>query len=290
MSSPSEPSHHETAFDAGKIDLSGIVTNLNRTRARSRTKLANDELTRAFLDAALSLTEDLFSAPAKDADEERPTMSYLSKPKIIGRVRRDSMHLAPTEAKFRDRWAGHQNFLADFISYALTARHWSLHIALAKRSENLLTSGQDFSKSVHEIAYADLMLVLDLPAYRFQLLAVASSAADSVASKALSSMYETLAKAWAQLYVKVFDHYGVRFRPGVSVEAFNIILQSTAEGLGMRLVSGVNESILNHEDKSSLLGTAAMALMIGFLDFGDGMSIEELAEQALAQFKETTSG
>lgn len=290
MSYQSEDSQPFPVGDSSQTDLSGIVTNLNRARARSRNKLANDELTRAFLDAALSLTEDLFSAPVKDADEERPTMSYLSKPKIVGRVRRDSKHLAPTEAKFRDRWAAHQNFLADFISYALTARHWSLHIALAKRSEELLTSGQDFAKSVHEIAYADLMLVLDLPAYRFQLLAVASSAADSVASKALSSMYASLAQAWGRLYVKVFDHYGVRFRPGVSVEAFNIILQSTAEGLGMRLVAGVNEPILNHEEKSSLLGTAAMALLIGFLDLGDGMSVDELAEHALTQFKETTSG
>ena len=195
MNSRSEDSHFLPARDSRLPDLSGIVTNLNRARARSRNKLANDELTRAFLDAALSLTVDLFSAPAKDADEERPTMSYLSKPKIVGRVERDNKRLAPTEAKFRDRWAAHQNFLADFISYALTARHWSLHIALAKRSEELLTSGQGFSKSVHEIAYEDLMLVLDLPVYRLQLLAVASSAADSVASKALSSMYETLAQA-----------------------------------------------------------------------------------------------
>ncbi|ACL42401.1 hypothetical protein Achl_4450 (plasmid) [Pseudarthrobacter chlorophenolicus A6] len=273
-----------------QTDLSGIVTNLKRVRAQSRMKLANDSLTRAFLDAALSLTEDLFSAPSVAGDEEvRPTMSYLSKPKVLSRAQQDHAHLVPTEAKFRDRWAAHQHFLADFIAYALTARHWSLQIALADRSAELLTSGADFSKAVHEVAYEDLKLVLDLPAYRFQLLAVASSAADSVASDALSSMYSTLSDAWCQLYVRVFDHYGVRFRKGVSIEMFNIILQSTAEGLGMRLLAGVDEPILNHEEKSSLLGTAALALMLAFLDAGDDLTLEELAERALSQFQQTTS-
>jgi len=275
---------------ADQMDLSGIVTNLKRVRARSRMKLANDSLTRAFLDAALGLTEDLFSAPSVAGDEEvRPTMSYLSKPKILNKTQQNHPNLVPTEAKFRDRWAAHQHFLADFISYALTARHWSLQIALARRSEELLTSGADFSKAVHEVAYEDLKLVLDLPAYRFQLLAVASSAADTVASDALSSMYATLSDAWCKLYVRVFDHYGVRFRPGVSIEMFNIILQSTAEGLGMRLLAGVDEPILNHQEKSSLLGTAALALMLAFLDAGDGMTLEDLAEGALSRFQQTTS-
>lgn len=271
-------------------DLSGIVTNLRRVRAASRNKLANDDLTRAFLDAALSLTEDLFSAASSDGDEGvRPTMSYLSKPKVLAKAQQDHPHLIPTGAKFRDRWAAQQHFLADFISYALRARHWSLQIALAERSEVLLTSGTNFSKSVHELAYEDLKLVLDLPAYRFQLLAVASAEADTVASNALSSMYATLSEAWCKLYAHVFAHYGVRFRPGLTLEMFNIILQSTAEGMGMRLLSGVDEAILNHEEKSSLLGTAALALMLAFLDSNDDMTLEELAEVSLARFKPTTS-
>ncbi|MDQ0618256.1 hypothetical protein [Arthrobacter globiformis] len=282
--------HAGSPFPNPDLDLSDVITNLRRVRVASRKKLANDDLTRAFLDAALKLTEDLFvRAPSNNDEGVRPTMSYLSRPKVLAKTQQDHGHLVPTGGKFRDRWASQQHFLADFISYALRARHWSLHIALAGRSKELLTKGENFSKSVHQLAYEDLMLVLDLPAYRFQLLAVASAEADTVASTALSAMYATLSQAWCDLYSNVFNHYGVSFRPGLTLEMFNIILQSTAEGMGMRLLAGVKEPLVNHEEKSSLLGTAALALMLAFLDTGDNMTLETLAEASLRRPNPNTS-
>jgi len=267
-------------------DLSDIVTNLARVTVRSRKRLANDELTKAFLSSALKLTDELFSANP-DEEEVRPTMSYLSRPRVLARALRDWPELKPTQAKFRDRWAAHQHFLADFISFALTARHWSLHVALSKNAEKMLTSGQDFSASVHRIAYEDLKLVLDLPAYRFQLLAVASAASDSVAAAALAKMYTTLSEAWTNLYAQVFAAHGVKFRPGISLETFNIILQATAEGLGMRLLAGVDEPILDHERKSTILGTAALALYLAFVETGDGLTVEEAAQKQLLRASQT---
>lgn len=262
-------------------DLSDIVTNLARVTAKGRKKLANDPLTKAFLASALKLTEELFISPSSDDEEVRPTMSYLSRPKVLAQTIINSPELMPTAGKFRDRWTAHQDFLADFISYALTARHWSLHIALSQSAETMLRSPEDFSSSVHRIAYEDLKLVLELPAYRFQLLAVASASSDSVASEALAKMYATLTEAWTALYSQVFLAHGIEFRPGVTLETFNIILQSTAEGLGMRLLSGVHEPILDHEQKRTILGTAALALYLAFVDAGDGLTVEEAAQKRI---------
>ncbi|MBP1136509.1 hypothetical protein JOE31_002741 [Arthrobacter sp. PvP023] len=272
------PVRHE---DPG--DLSGIVTNLARVTAKGRQKLANDPLTKAFLASALKLTEELFLGTPNDAEEVRPTMSYLSRPKVLAQTLADSPDLIPTPGKFRDRWTAHQHFLADFISYALTARHWSLHIALSRSAEEMLSSAEEFSDSVHRIAYEDLKLVLELPAYRFQLLAVASAGADSVASEALSRMYATLSEAWTALYTQIFKAHGVQFRPGISLETFNIILQATAEGLGMRLLAGVDEPILDHETRSTILGTAALGLYLGFVDPGDGLTVEEAAQKRILE-------
>ncbi|WP_285243494.1 hypothetical protein [Pseudarthrobacter sp. fls2-241-R2A-127] len=262
-------------------DLSDIVTNLARVTAKGRRKLANDPLTKAFLTSALKLTEELFISPSSDDEEVRPTMSYLSRPKVLAQTITSAPELVPTAGKFRDRWSSHQDFLADFISYALTARHWSLHIALSQSAETMLSSPEDFSRSVHRIAYEDLKLVLELPAYRFQLLAVASASSDSVASEALAKMYSTLTDAWTALYSQVFLAHGIRFRPGVTLDTFNIILQSTAEGLGMRLLSGVHEPILDHEQKKTILGTAALALYLAFVDSGDGLTVEEAAQKRI---------
>lgn len=264
-------------------DLSDIVTNLARVTTRGRQKLANDPLTKAFLASALKLTEELFLGSFGTADEIRPTMSYLSRPKVLAQTLADSPDLDPTPGKFRDRWSAHQHFLADFISYALTARHWSLHIALSKSAEEMLSSAEAFPDAVHRVAYEDLKLVLELPAYRFQLLAVASAGTDSVASDALSKMYATLSESWTALYTQIFKAHNIQFRPGISLETFNIILQSTAEGLGMRLLAGTNEPILDHETKSSILGTAAMGLYLGFVDPGDGLSVEEAAQKRILQ-------
>ncbi|MFF2842459.1 hypothetical protein [Paenarthrobacter sp. NPDC057981] len=268
-------------------DLSHIVTNTKGRRASTRKRNANTKEVRAFLEAALELTSELFApSPAarqlRDEDEDgRPTMSYLSRRKVVDRAQKMFPELVLTESIMRNRWDFQPDFLADFISYALTERHWSLQIALSESSAALLTGGRDFSGSVHRVAYEDLKLVLELPAYRFQLLAVASAQADSASAAALSRMYEHLSKTWTDLYAKVFNHYGLSFRPGITLQDFNIILQSTAEGLGMRLLSGVNEKILDDERRTSLLGTAALALFLGLVDLGDGLSLEQTVDTLL---------
>lgn len=248
-------------------DISHVVTNISGQKASTRRRLANDQATRTFLEAALDLTTELFEAdPADklpdDDDGLRPTMSYLSRRKVLERARSVRPDLLLTENMLRHRW--------------------SLGVALSAHSEGLLTTGEHFPQAVHRVAYEDLKRVLELPSYRFQLLAVASAQADTASSGALVRMYEDLSKVWTSLYSREFERYGLSFRPGISMDDFNILLQATAEGLGMRLLSGVAEPIIDHDRKSSLLGTAAMALFLSLVDPGDGLSVEDATDRALS--------
>lgn len=276
----------DVSFDDPNSDISHIVTNVYGLRARTRKQLANGAETRAFLNAALALTTELFEASpfdelSDDNDGLRPTMSYLSRDKVLKRAREMSPKLSLSKHMLRHRWRSQSDFVADFISYALAERHWSLGIALSQNASALLMSGVDFPQSVHRVAYEDLKRVLDTPTYRFQLLAVASAKADSASAEALSRMYKNLSQVWTRLYKEVFEHYGISLRRGITLDDFNIILQSTAEGLGMRLMSGVDEPILDPARKTSLLGTAALSMFLSLVDPGDGLTVEQATDRAM---------
>lgn len=270
------------------LDLSGIVTHINRATRKARERCANDEVTRAILDAAMSLAEDLFADPsggADDDEETRSTMKFLAAKQVLARAQKLSPHVKPSIGQFRNRWTAQRFFVADFISYALMARHWSLHMALSQSAKRLLTDENNFIAAVHEVAFQDLLLVLDLPAYRFQLLAAASAKSDPVISEALKQMYSTLNEAWCDLYSAVFDHYGIRFRSDWSIQEFNIVMQSVAEGLGMRLLADTDEPILDHATRTSLLGKTALALFVAFVDTGVDTSLEKMVFGAMAAAK-----
>ena len=260
------------------MDLSETVTHLNRSTRKARHRCANDQVTRAFLDAAMSLANDLFAGDASsedDAEDSRPTMRFLAAKQVLARAEERSPEVVPTIGKFRNRWTAQRHFVADFIAYALTARHWSLHMAMSQSAADLLTNGANFVVAVHEVAYQDLLLVFEMPAYRFQLLAAASATSDTVAADALRNMYKTLNEAWCSLYTQVFNQYGIVFRPGWSIEKFNLVMQSTAEGLGLRLLANTDEEILDHEARTSILSDTALALFAAIVDAGDGRSVED---------------
>ena len=278
------------------LDLydSKIVTNVSGRTAMTRKRLANGRETRAFLDAALDLTTELFSPALSeqlldtDEDDARPVMSYLSRRKVLAKAKKNCGDDFPlSENMMRHRWSSHGDFLADFVSYALADKHWSLEVAFSQHAKDLLTTEDDFSRAVHRVAYEDLKRVLELPAFRFQLLAVATAQADSASAQALARMYTNLSKVWMELYTTVFEHYGFTFRPGVTMEDFNILLQSMAEGLGLRLISGVDERLLDHEKRTSLLGTAALSLFLALVDPGDGLTVEQAAETAMGHRRTT---
>ncbi|WP_369046125.1 hypothetical protein [Sinomonas sp. P10A9] len=263
------------ASGLAEVDLTETVTNLSRVRAKNRARLANSDLTRAFLNAALRLTDQAFTSGDEELVEgTRQTLSYLSRPRVVSRAQHDYPDLVPTEAKFRDRWAGQQDFIDDFISYALVVRQVSLKTALGRVLEAGGAENGDTSEILHRIAYEGAVLVLELPAFRLQLLTIASASAHPMVSRGVKGMYASLTAAWFGLYERVLAAAGLELRPGVTAEEFAIVLEAMGEGLGLRLLAELDEPLVDHAAQRSLLGKAALGLMLGFVDNGDGMTLD----------------
>jgi hypothetical protein len=270
----SESVGRSAAFPAAVgMDLSGTVTNLSRVRAKNRARLANSDLTRAFLDAALALTDLAFTGP--DDESARQILSYLSRPRVVARVQTDFPALVATEAKFRDRWAGQQDFLDDFVAYALVSRGMALQAAIGRWSEDLTTAGGDVAAVVRRIADESVELFLDLPSYRLQLLAVTSAAADEVLAHATAGLYSTLGAAWLALLERFLAARGLRLRPGLDAAQLAALIQSVGEGAGLRLVAGVLDPADDGGRPGSLLASALMGLLLGAIDDGPGLSLDE---------------
>ena len=272
------------AFDIEDVDLSETVTNLSRVKSKNRARLANSDLTRAFLNAALSLADHALEPGAEESAEvARQSLAYLSRPRIVGRAREACPELVPTEAKFRDRWAGQQDFLSDFVAYAIKAREGYLRRAIDAWADELVGSGGDFATAIHRVAFEGMSFIAEQPAYRLQLLLTASADVDPTAEEALRQLYESMTHAWFGLYEQVVEHFGLRLRPGVRAQEVNIILQSLSEGLGLRVLAGVREPLVDRARGTSLLGTAAVALLSSLVDTGDGLTLTESANARIGQ-------
>jgi hypothetical protein len=130
---------------------------------------------------------------------------------------------------------------------------------------------------------------MELPSYRLQLLTIASAAADPDVSQAIRRMYESLAGDWFELFGRVAESFGFTLRPGISSQRFNIIFQAVTEGLGIRLLAGLDEPLVDDERQESLLGTAALALFVSLIDSGDGLTLEQFANSQFAHLRKGAS-
>ena len=279
------------AFDIDAVDLSETVTNLSRVKSKNRARLANSDLTRAFLGAALSLTDGVRAPVGEDsAEAASQSLAYLSRPRVVGRAREEHPELVPTEAKFRDRWAGQQDFLSDFVAYALKAREGCLRRAIRAWADDLVDSGGDFPTAVQRVAFEGMPFLADQPAFRLQLLLTASADADPSAVEALRQLYGSMASSWLSLYEHVLERFGLHLRPDVPAREVAIMLESLAEGLGLRLLARLDEPLVDRERGTSLLGTAVLALLSSLVDTGDGLTLAESTVERIGMPVSSGSG
>lgn len=71
---------------------------------------------------------------------------------------------------------------------------------------------------------------------------------------------------------------GLQLRPGITIDDLANLLMAVTDGLAMRAPSDPTARLIDHEQKQSLLGTAALAVIHGCLERAEdtgGMTLEK---------------
>jgi hypothetical protein len=269
-------------------DLSGVLKRLDRRNPESRARLANDLVTKALLCAAMRLLERHLGPGAErhlmDADDERsidrPALAFLTQQAVAEELtqnpdplpKRGDTHL------LRDRWATKSDFIADVLRFCLWSRHYvgRYEEQIAEEAERLIV-GPDFVAAIHSVCYMDLCTLIDMPMYRLQLIASAWAEGDPVIRQAAADNYAEVNAVWQPIHKQAIEAHGLALREGLTFDDIAYILSAVAEGLALRSLADPEARVFDHEKRTSLFGTAALALVAGCTEPAEspsGVSLE----------------
>jgi len=253
-------------------DLSGVLKRLDRRNPDSRAKLANDMVTKALLCSATRLLERHLGPGAErhltDPDDERsierPALAFLTQQAVADELihnpdplpKRGDTHL------LRDRWATKSDFIADVLRFCLWSRHYvgEYEQKMTEEAERLIV-GPDFVSAIHAVCYIDLCTLIDMPMYRLQLIATAWAEGDPVIRQAAADNYAEVDAVWQPIHERALQARGLTLREGVIFDDIAYILSAVVEGLALRSLADPGAKILDHDKRTSLFGTAALALV-----------------------------
>jgi hypothetical protein len=275
-------------------DLSVVLTRLDRRTPFSRKRLANDPVTAAYIAAAMRLVSRHLGpgpdrTPVDPKDENslaRPLFSFISQRAVAEEVENnpDPFPRQGSVSTMRSRWASHSNFIADLLSFAFWPgnRADSFDDEVAAGAERLLED-PDMALAVHDMAY---LTVSDRGSTTFRLGRVAMSTADGdkTISDAIAESYEGLLVPWREVYAAFIQARGLRLRPGITIDDLANVLSALVDGLTLRTIGDPSASLVDHDQKRTLLGTAALALIYSFLEPAEkatGLSLEQAVNEMI---------
>ena len=275
-------------------DLSKVLTHLNRRTPFSRERLANDPVTAAYIAAAIRLVRrhlgpDPERIPVDPRDENsltRPLFSFISQRAVADEVMNnpDPFHRQGSVSTMRSTWSSHSDFIADLINFTFWPgnRLAGFDDELAASAERLLED-PDVTQAVHDMAY---LAVSDRGSTTFRLGHVAMGAAegDRTISDAIAESYEGLVAPWREVYAAFIEARDLRLRPGITIDDIANLLSALVDGLTLRTVGNPSAALIDHDRRRTLLGTAALALIYGFLEpAGDasGLTLEQVVHDMI---------
>ncbi|MDP5225756.1 MULTISPECIES: hypothetical protein [Arthrobacter] len=214
-------------------DLSSTVTHLNRVRPSSRAKLANSDLTRALLLSAERLLDETFSV-GRPTGEDSGFPGFLSRPRVVARAAQDFPRTEPTEAKFRDRWVAHHDFLRDVVGFT----SWNAQHRLRTAMDKALAQVVRDTLSLHD-ASALMSTVwcdtcLGLPSTRLRLLTAASLGSPDTEPVSGTGQVEVLRETLARLC----QAEGIPSAPDNALTTAAEVLSVLSDGLAVKTYLG----------------------------------------------------
>jgi BetI-type transcriptional repressor, C-terminal len=257
------------------LDLSGVLRRLDRRTEAGRARLANDPVTAAYLAAGMRLIEhNLGPGPRRAAADPageapvRPVLAFLSQRAVAAEMEHNPhpFHRAGSTGTLRSTWRSQSDYIADLIGFGL----WSQQYPVAKHGAELaaarraLVTGGDFVDAVHGFCYWVVTTLAADPTFRLGLLAAAVAEDDEAITRAVADHYQTNRTRWDEIYREILAAHGLSLRPGIDLDDIGRMLTALAEGFALRGLADPAAPVVDHERRRTLLGTAALALILSF--------------------------
>ncbi|MCT9935428.1 hypothetical protein N5079_35035, partial [Planotetraspora sp. A-T 1434] len=271
-------------------DLSQVLRRLDRRTAFSRTRLANDPVTAAYLAAAMRLIERNLGPGAtrtpSDVDDEnsidRPVLSFLSQRAVAAEVANNPAPFPQmgSVSTMRSTWRSHSDFIADLLRFGLWSQYQPTHCDTTEAADVIeqIIEGPHFVQAVHDLGYGDLMTLIDRPKFRLELIAVAAADGDDTIRKAMAENHHGIVAPWKEGFAEILRARGLRLRTGLTLDALVALMTALTEGIALRALIDPDVGIIDHLRRRSLLGTGRLALILGCVeraDNSDGLSLEQ---------------
>lgn len=273
-------------------DLSRVLRNVARVRRAARERLSNSPVTAAYLAAGMALVKrhlgpgkERSSAASGSKNSTSRLLGFVSQREVVKAV-------ASNDARFprkgsvptlRCTWKCHSDFIADLLRFGLSALHYpASRLCEMESVTQKAISGEEFVSAIHQICYWDLLGYLEIPMFRLQLVAAASGEGDEVIQEAIAERYAETTGQWKVIYDRFLRERRLQPRPGIDLDMCADLLSAVAEGLALRHMADPNAPVINRDQEHSLLGTAALALILGCFeptDTAGGASLEEAVHE-----------
>jgi hypothetical protein len=268
-----------------EADLSVVLRHLMRRESstrktkEARKRLANHPLTREYLDAGLRLLSEQFGAMPDEPDDElwhsaSPFFSWLSEQKVIDEVSRIGRQKG-SQGTFSDRWPYRDFYIEDLLHYSLWLAHWAENANMAREASRELSVQRSLAGTIHEMAYRISCAKLVNKSARLLMITTAIADRYPELKHKIGEIYRIVDELWIPVYERLYEVNGLTLRPGITHQDVTDILSAVSGGLAIHAVCDSQQRFVDHDARRSLLGKAAIGLLMAFADTGDGKTLDE---------------
>lgn len=125
--------------------------------------------------------------------------------------------------------------------------------------------------------------------FRFGLMASAQAGCDKAIRGAVVERHRDNGGEWRRYCDQFLHARGLQVRPGVSIDDCVTLLTALADGLTLHALADPGPGrgtarVIDHEERSSLLSTGALALIVGCVEpsgSADGLTLEQAAARII---------
>jgi hypothetical protein len=275
-----------------ETDLSVVLKHLMRRESstrktvEARRRLANHPLTREYLDAGLRLLAEQFDDVAGELDDElwlsaSPFFSWMSEQKVIDEVSRAGRQKG-NQGTFTDRWPYRDFYIGDLLSYSLWVAHWSENENIARETGRELLEQGSLAGTLQEAAYrVSCAKRVSKSARLFMITAAISDRYPELKCK-MRDVYQIVDELWMSVYETLYKANGLTLRPGITMRDVADILSAVSGGLAIREMCDPQREYIDHDARRSLLGKAAVGLLMAFADTGNYQTLDEAIDDLAA--------